>query len=127
MDERDYQRRRRKGANATWSKQELLAGPRDLVPYAPTWQQRWQQMTDAPQPSRAAQIARRLETETEGLEAADKLQQIRAWCEAYPINMFPEPDWVEVTKLIGPELLTRVSASNMRHVVEGVRRIIDSK
>lgn len=55
------------------------------------------------------------------------LDRIEGWCEAYPIAVFPEPDWAKVRELLGDTLLTQVSASNMRHVVEGIKRIIGNK
>lgn len=57
-------------------------------------------------------------------DAEDKLHEIRVWCRAYPLAVFPEPNWKEVERMLGSKMLTRVSASNMRHVVEGIQRII---
>jgi len=54
-----------------------------------------------------------------------QLHEIEMWCRAYPVEVFPEPDWSEVNAKLGPKLLTRVSASNMRHVCDGIRKIID--
>lgn len=54
----------------------------------------------------------------------EAMQQIKAWCDAYPVDVFTMPDWVEAKEKLGPELLSRVSAANMRHVVEGIKRII---
>jgi predicted nuclease with TOPRIM domain len=54
----------------------------------------------------------------------DAMQQIKQWCEAYPVDIFQEPDWSEVGSKLGSTMLSRVSASNMRHVVEGIKRII---
>lgn len=54
----------------------------------------------------------------------DAMQQIKAWCAAYPVDIFTPPDWVEAKEKLGGELLTRVSASNMRHVVDGITEII---
>ena len=54
----------------------------------------------------------------------DAMQQIKAWCEAYPIDIFTPPDWVEARDKLGDKLLSRVSASNMRHVVDGIKEII---
>tara|TARA_R110002094_G_scaffold54390_7_gene65609 strand:- start:4112 stop:4663 length:552 start_codon:yes stop_codon:yes gene_type:complete len=55
----------------------------------------------------------------------DVLQKIQSWCEAYPLDVFPEPDWSEVKDKLGAKLLSRVSASNMRHVVLGVKKLCD--
>jgi hypothetical protein len=54
----------------------------------------------------------------------DAMQQIDSWCKAYPHDIFPEPDWVEAREKLGDSLLSRVSAANMRHVTEGIIRII---
>lgn len=59
------------------------------------------------------------------IERQDELiQTISAWVKAYPLPVFPEPKWQDVRKALGDTLLTRVSASNMRHVVAGIERII---
>ena len=57
------------------------------------------------------------------LEAA--LERIETWSRAYPLDVFPEPDLkrcAEVLKAAGLTL-DAISASNMRHVVEGVGKI----
>lgn len=70
-----------------------------------------------------------MKTETELQDRIDELEQklheIQCWCQAYPIKTFHEPDWKEVKEKLGFTLLTQVSVSNMRHVVEGIQRIID--
>jgi len=53
----------------------------------------------------------------------DSLQQVVNWANAYPLKVFPEPNWKEVDRMLGSKILSRVSASNMRHVVEGVGKI----
>lgn len=56
-------------------------------------------------------------------------QQIIEWAAAYPVGTFPEPseaDWkkaAEVLKEAGLSL-DAISASNMRHVVGGVAKIV---
>ena len=57
------------------------------------------------------------------LEAA--LHRIVQWSEAYPLDIFPEPDFAKAHALLqaGGETLDAISASNMRHVVEGVGKI----
>lgn len=66
----------------------------------------------------------RLTVSNDQLEAA--FSQITSWCKAYPIEVFTEPDWEEVKEKLGSTLLTRVSGSNMRHVVTGIQKIIDA-
>ena len=57
-------------------------------------------------------------------ELESMLHRIKSWCEAYPVDVFTPPDWSEVSNLLGPELLSQVSAANMRHVVDGITEII---
>ncbi|MBU6232176.1 hypothetical protein KGP36_06035 [Patescibacteria group bacterium] len=52
-----------------------------------------------------------------------KLQRIADWCDAYPMDVFTEPDMDEVRRLLGDSLLTRISAHNFRHVLKGVAKI----
>lgn len=63
------------------------------------------------------------EERAERMEAA--LEAISAWGDAYPLIVFPEPDFKKVRELLeaGGITLGCVSASNMRHVVEGVAKI----
>jgi len=68
--------------------------------------------------NRASQLEDELEL------ANGKLDKINGWCKAYPISVFTEPDWNDVQSKLGNVLLTQVSASNMRHVVNGVSGII---
>lgn len=64
-----------------------------------------------------------LEEENDRLREA--LWKIAQWAKAYPLTVFPEPDWKKVCELLeaGGMTLDRISASNMRHVVEGVGKI----
>lgn len=57
--------------------------------------------------------------------ARDILQEILRWCNAYPLGVFPEPDFKHVRELLaaGGISLDSVSASNMRHVLEGIAEI----
>jgi hypothetical protein len=63
------------------------------------------------------------EARIEQLEAA--LELIDNWSQAYPLTMFPEPDFKEASKVLQSfgMSLDAISASNMRHVVEGVGEI----
>lgn len=58
---------------------------------------------------------------------ADKLARIRRWCDAYPLDIFPEPDLKRAASLLkaGGLTLDAVSASMARHVLDGIRKIID--
>jgi hypothetical protein len=57
----------------------------------------------------------------------EKLQRIREWCDAYPLKVFPEPDFEKVRWVLHSNDLSldAISASNMRHVLDGIRKIID--
>ena len=59
-------------------------------------------------------------------ELDGKLKEIKDWCEAYPLDMFPEPDFEEVRHILKPHGITldSISASNMRHVLQGIKNII---
>jgi hypothetical protein len=65
-------------------------------------------------------------TDTERL-LADKLEAIRRWCDAYPLKVFPEPDLEKAAKLLsaGGMTLDAISASSMRYVLNGIKKIID--
>lgn len=72
----------------------------------------WQPMRDALTDGRLA-------------DAVKALREIDQWSRAYPLDVFPEPDWAKVRQLLesGGITLAAVSASNMRHVIEGVGKI----
>lgn len=65
----------------------------------------------------------RLEEENDRLRQA--LWQIADWAKAYPLSVFPEPDFAKAAELLsaGGITLDAISASNMRHAVEGVGKI----
>jgi hypothetical protein len=53
------------------------------------------------------------------------LQRIEQWSDAYPLDMFPEPDLKKAAEVLKANGMTldSISASCMRHVVEGVGKI----
>jgi len=55
----------------------------------------------------------------------DALRSIAAWCAAYPVAVFPEPDWAKAADLLqaGGMTLDAISAANMRHVLNGIGKI----
>lgn len=57
----------------------------------------------------------------------DVLEKLRAWADAYPLTVFPEPDFARAHALLqtGGMGLDAISASNMRHVIDGVRNLVD--
>jgi hypothetical protein len=72
----------------------------------------------------------RLRAEVERLETRDDrreeaLQRIVRWSEAYPLEVFPEPDMAYARALLarGGITLDAVSASAMRHVLKGAADI----
>lgn len=56
------------------------------------------------------------------------LEQIQAWASAYPIEVFPEPNWAESAKVLKDAGLSldAISAANMRHVITRVQEIADN-
>ena len=57
----------------------------------------------------------------------DKMDKILNWINAYPLDIFPEPDLKrahEILKFHGMTL-DAVSASSMRHVLNGIKDIIN--
>ena len=58
-------------------------------------------------------------------ELQEALEAIVNWSEAYPLDVFPEPDFEKAHQLLqtGGMTLDAISASNMRRVVEGVGKI----
>jgi phosphoglycolate phosphatase-like HAD superfamily hydrolase len=75
---------------------------------------------------RAYEAERRAEkAEAEVARMREALEKIDQWAKAYPLKVFPEPDFAKVHEaLLAAGLsLDQVSASNMRHVVEGVGKI----
>ncbi len=56
---------------------------------------------------------------------AEALERIVQWSDAYPLEIFPEPDFKRAAELLqaGGMTLDAISASNMRHVVVGVGKI----
>lgn len=56
----------------------------------------------------------------------DVLRRIRSWCEAYPVDVFPEPDYAASRKALEDAGLSldRISADCMRHVVTKIGEMI---
>jgi hypothetical protein len=55
----------------------------------------------------------------------EALEHIVQWSEAYPLDIFPEPDFKRAAEVLRAEGITlaAISASCMRHVVKGVGKI----
>lgn len=91
--------------------------------------QRWFQEKDAAELNALCDLALRglavtEEGASDGYEEA--LQRIAQWADAYPLDIFPEPDFAKVRELLAAGGITvdAVSASCMRHVIEGVGKIV---
>jgi len=58
----------------------------------------------------------------------DKLHQIKVWIDAYPLTIFPEPDFKKADRVLKKNgmALDSISASNMRHVLSGIKNIIEN-
>lgn len=58
----------------------------------------------------------------------EKMYKIKTWIGAYPLSVFPEPDFKIAHKVLKKHgiSLDAISASNMRHVLEGIKNIIES-
>ena len=71
------------------------------------------------------QRAEKAEARAERYE--DALERIAQWAKAYPLDIFPEPDFERVNEVLSAAgiSLSCVSASNMRHVITGVARIVE--
>ena len=67
----------------------------------------------------------RLTAENEAKD--DVLRKIKDWCRAYPLEVFPEPDLKKAAKVLKEAGMTldSISASNMRHVLKGIQKIIE--
>lgn len=61
------------------------------------------------------------------MQAREALESLHQWSNAYPISVFPEPDFEKSHELLkaGGMTLDAISASNMRHVVNEVGRIVE--
>ena len=58
----------------------------------------------------------------------DLFAHIKGWCEAYPIAAFPEPDLKKAHEVLKANGMTldAISASNMKHVITQVQKMIDA-
>jgi hypothetical protein len=58
----------------------------------------------------------------------DLFAHIQGWCEAYPIAAFPEPDFKKAHEVLTANGMTldAISASNMKHVITQVQKMIDA-
>jgi len=68
-----------------------------------------------------------LQTKIEGFQ--DKMYKIKTWIDAYPVKIFSEPDFEKAHKVLTQHGMTldSIAASNMRHVLDGLKKIIDEE
>ncbi len=62
----------------------------------------------------------------------EKLFELEKWCDAYPVDIFPEltvDDFKKIHKILKKSdyTLDRITASNFRYVLKGVKRILGAK
>lgn len=55
----------------------------------------------------------------------EQLEKIERWCDGYALEVFPEPNFKKASKVLKENgmSLDAISASNMRHVLNGVREL----
>lgn len=73
----------------------------------------------------AAELRRLHEVNAELVEV---LQEINEWAKAYPITIFPEPDFNKAHEVLTENGMTldAISASNMRHVLTQVEKMVSA-
>lgn len=56
----------------------------------------------------------------------DALEKIASWAKAYPLSVFPEPDFAKAHEVLTTAGMTldAISASNMRYVITQVQKIV---
>lgn len=59
----------------------------------------------------------------------EKLDKILNWCNAYPVTIFPEPDFKKAARILKENGMTidSIAASSMRHVLKGIIEIIEEQ
>ena len=62
-------------------------------------------------------------------ELEEKLKRILDWCNAYPVGIFKVPDLKKAHKVLKENGMTldAISAHAMRHVLDGIKKIIEGK
>jgi hypothetical protein len=77
-------------------------------------------------PARVERIMSELEELRDRVDQLEEtLQKIVQWADAYPLDIFPKPDYARARALLeaGGMTLDAISADCMWHVVEGVGKI----
>lgn len=52
----------------------------------------------------------------------DALHRILGWCEAYPIETFPEPDMMAIRRVLSDDKISSLHAYWARHLLDGIAR-----
>ncbi len=62
-------------------------------------------------------------------DVEDKLNKIKDWCGAYPLGVFPEPDFKKAGQVLKDNgiSLDTITGSNMRHLLKGIQNIIEGE
>jgi len=58
----------------------------------------------------------------------DKMHRIKTWVEAYPLDMFPEPDFEKAARVLKENGMTlgAITTSNIRYVLNGIKEIVEA-
>jgi len=61
-------------------------------------------------------------------DLVEALEKLESWANAYPLDIFPEPDFKEIAKVLkaAGHSIDTVSASNMRHVINQTKEIVSA-
>jgi hypothetical protein len=62
----------------------------------------------------------------ENTKLKEALKDIDAWAKAYPIEVFPEPDWKKAAQVLKDAGITldAISSHNTRHVLTNLKDIV---
>jgi hypothetical protein len=58
-------------------------------------------------------------------ERDERLRQIRTWCDAYPVEVFPEPDLAAAKTALGDDLYSALHAAWARRLLKGIRDLTE--
>ena len=89
---------------------------------------KWDVHSCGPTCNRYACVAVREAVQAEREHYDALFESIKNWCEAYPISVFPEPDFKKAHEVLKANGMTldAISASNMKHVITQVQKMIDT-
>jgi hypothetical protein len=58
-------------------------------------------------------------------ERDERLRQIRTWCDAYPVDVFPEPDLAAAKAALGDDQYSSLHAAWARRLLAGIRDLAE--